>query len=290
MSDRAAADDPICLFLTCIYAYPELLYIQQACWKRFLKQNFQFLVVDDSEDPSVAPEIKAICSELGYIYLRCPAHSGIRGSSPSFRHAAALNYGWKAALRYLEETPSIQYIGTLDTDLFPVSPIDIEAEFETAYDCVAAQAKAESVVHLWPGFALFRKDQEGVIRIEEIRWDLVEGTDTGGATSLYLSNTEQPVRVSFVDFHLGIHREEFLNHARESLPAPLISFCEEDIRVASTYSARWFSDCLVTRRRSVLFHLRNVSNWSQNSVEYQFYRMVRFETAIRAVLALGPSP
>jgi hypothetical protein len=257
------------------------LYIQDACFKKFLKQSFTFLVVDDSEDPSVAEVLKQICSHLQYTYARCPIPTGMNASSPSFRHAHALNYGWKVLL----QTVNAKYVGTLDTDLIPVSPIDLEEQMRKI-DVLAARLQNPEFTFFWPGLTLFKVGSQP---LEEIRWDLFvknrEGSDTGGATSLYIESVSDTYSVRYFTWH-AVRTEPdhvFIETINMFLPPSLIEFCKEDVKRLNKPGSQWIVD-VFEHSTMLFFHLKNVSNWARNSTEYHHGRVQRFAQAIEGVL------
>jgi len=273
---------PDCVFLTCVHSYPEFLYIQDACFKKFLKQTFTFLVVDDSEDPSIPDGLKRICHELGYKYVRCPPPTGINDSSPSFRHAHALNYGWKVLLQM-----EAKYVGTFDTDLVPVCFMDLDIEMKSV-DILAVCLKNKSFSHFWPGLTIFKVGSQP---LEELRWDLCsrdgDSSDTGGATTFYIDSIEGTHTIQPVTLFSGYNETNafILERAREILPPALYDFCVEDCDAAIMANCKWYVDILgIAPNKMVFFHLKNISNWAKNTLEYHEPRLRKFTVAIEAVL------
>ena len=57
---------------TSVVNRPDFVETQAKLFKRFLKDDYQFNVVDDSMEPSITSEFEKVCKENGIVYYRKP--------------------------------------------------------------------------------------------------------------------------------------------------------------------------------------------------------------------------
>jgi hypothetical protein len=273
-----------CKFVICVCVHPEFISLQTACFRRFLKQPFEMCIVDDSRTEELSEQIKAVALAEGHEYLRSPPHEPHRADS-STRHADTLMFGWKNMHRLDVNGQKFKYIGTFDSDLFPVTPIDLDSVLETN-DMMCVKKQREHAYYFWPGCCLWRTD---VHNLEDFHWDICldEGgirLDTGGTTYHYWKEkTMNPLLLNEYLF-LHIEREKYIPLLSQ-LPQALYEFCIWDILIANSCEIAWASDIFSDPHgRFVFFHLRDVSNWGDINKDYHNVKCQNFVEACKTLL------
>jgi hypothetical protein len=262
------------------------MVFQVASLSRFLKQSFDYCVVDDSKDESTSEEIKKLCNSKGYEYLRCPPHA-IDRQAPSARHADALMHGWI----YMSRNTNYKYIGTLDNDIFLVSPLDLDEVLEDK-NIIMVKHTREHIQYFWPGCCIWRCDTH---TLDNFLWDISvdQGvrTDTGGTTYTYWKeNMEKMKEIQLLEYQfLHISQEKWPELIQKYLPPPIRDFCIKDIHIAKTCGIKWWSDIYADPDgRFVFFHLRDVSNWQGIHELYLRNKVLDFCVALQELIHTAP--
>ena len=269
-----------CKFVICVCVQPEFIRLQAEAFRKFLKQSFDFCIVDDSRTPELSQQIRAVCEAEGHEYLRSPPHAPHRTDS-SCRHADTLLHGWRNMRKVNSVGEKYKYIGTIDSDIFPVTPLDL-AVVLAVEDLICVRLSAQHIYYFWPGLCIWRTDKHN---LEEYEWDICIDNgvraDTGGTTYYYWR--DKPVKPLEVSMH------QFKHLPRSSwppllmlLPQPILHFCIEDIQIADRCGVDWWSDVFVDpHSRFVFFHVRDISNWQGINGMYLESKCRRFIEACR---------
>jgi len=267
-----------CKLVICVCVQPKFISLQIESFKRFLKQTVDFCIVDDSKTDELSQEIKAACEKEGVEYLRSPPHEPHRGD-PSCRHADTLLYGWKNMRRLNSAGEKYTYIGTIDSDIFPVIPFDLD-EVLADDNIVCVRLTAQHIYYFWPGFCIWRTDTHN---LEEYEWNICIDNgvraDTGGTTYYYWK--EKPIKPLELTMYQFAHipRSEWAP-LLSLLPPIILQFCLQDIPVADSCGVRWWSDIFKDPKgRFVLFHVRDISNWQGINSEYLQFKCQNFISA-----------
>lgn len=249
-----------CKLVICICVLPEFISLQVACFKRFLKESVDFCYVDDSKNEQLSLRIKEECEKGGHEYYRSPPHGSGR-EDVSCRHADTLLHGLQNMRKVNALGVPYTYIGTFDSDLFPVTQMSLENLLKEK-DLLCLKMKTFHMTYFWPGCCIWRTD---IHSLENYTWDICVDSgircDTGGTTHFYnkyhRSNPIELVEYKFKD----IDRVKWLSLLMR-LPRAIMNFCIEDIPLADACGVRWWSDIYTDPQHSFyLFHLRDVSNW-----------------------------
>jgi hypothetical protein len=168
------------------------------------------------------------------------------------------------------------YIGTFDSDLFPVSALDLDSVLGQK-DIICLKLKTFHLTYFWPGCCIWRTDRHS---LEEYQWDVcVDGgvrCDTGGTTHFYnkYHNTKP---VELVEYKFKDMERRMWLPCLLQLPRPLIDFCVQDIAIADGRGIRWWSDIYTDPENTFrFFHLRDVSNWQGVNWEYLMSKFKMF--------------
>lgn len=144
----------------------EVFLLQVAALKKFCKDNFDILVVDNSSDPELAEHIRYHSSHLSLNYTK--TFAGSKGSSDS--HSFAANFAYQ---KFKDE---YSYFLFLDHDCIPVlefSVIDTLAGGHVA----AGIGQEKNKKYFWPGCLFLNV---AAIDKEIVDFSPSEGLDTGG--------------------------------------------------------------------------------------------------------------
>lgn len=129
----------------------DFLPYQLRCFEAFSQEPFEFVVLDNTQENSVAlqAEIKAVCNSLKLRYVRVPPdYLQEKRTAQSSAHAAALEWVWKEII--LPEAP--EYAVFLDFDLFPTAKFSLVELLDGATAVGRFQSKGPGISYLWPGF------------------------------------------------------------------------------------------------------------------------------------------
>lgn len=267
--------------VVCVCTMPDLTVWQAASLRKFLKQSFDLCVVDDSKDEVTSEEIRAMCGKEGFEYLRSPPHAPGR-DQPSTRHADTLLHGFRTMQR-----GDYRYIGTIDNDFFLVTPLDLDVVL-AEQNILTVKHTREHIQYFWPGCCIWRTDAHN---LENFHWDICIDAgiraDTGGTTYYYWRDHADTVKaLELLEYQfLHIPQDQWNGLLLNYLPAELLSFCAEDIAMASMWQVRWWCDIYADpQKRFVFFHLRDVSNWQGNQEGYLHGKIFRFFTSLKRLL------
>lgn len=160
---RINSERPIELLVLTI-AFNEVSLIEQqiALLKKYLKDPFDHIIVDNSSDLSARQSILEICQTQGVGYAGVP-HSNPYRENKS--HAAAMHWGYCQLVR----TSKAKVFGFLDHDIFPIRSYSILEKLKNgiygrvmhAYSKDSYQEQISQEIpywSLWAGFCFFEKN------------------------------------------------------------------------------------------------------------------------------------
>jgi hypothetical protein len=270
-----------CKLVICVCAHPELLLFQAASLKKFLKQPVDLCIVDDSKDEATSSEFKRISDANSFEYIRNPLHHPLR-EAPSMRHADTLQHGFARMT-----PPTHTYVGTIDADLFLVTPLDLDLALQEK-NILCVRHVREHIYYFWPGLCIWRLAEHPTLHT--FKWDIGEDRgirmDTGGTTYYYWLENQENIKT------LEIKEHQFLHIPRTdwaplllTLPNPLLDFCVFDINHADSMGIQWWSDLYVCPNNTfTFFHLRDITNWQGVAENYLKTKCENFLQALTVVL------
>lgn len=190
ISSFIGAVDPDVLVVTHSYNRPDFIELQYKTFKKFLKDDYEFVVFNDAKDSKLENEIRAMCASLGIRCIRVP-QSIHTSSHPSRRHIDCIHYAFNEI--------GIKHDGIfaqVDSDIFLIEETSLR-ELSKDFEIVANLQKSGKIFWINPVVALF--DMSTLPNMETMRWncDPINGisTDTGGYTYYYLiQNTSVRMR------------------------------------------------------------------------------------------------
>lgn len=204
------------LLFTYAFNQPEFIVLQDRTFKKFLCDEYEFIVFNDAIDKKISKEIKRICKELGLRCIRVPQKIHNRPyldrpvgrewwvcefQPPSVRNSNVVQY-------------SLDMIGfnhddivvLFESDLFLTKPFSFRAYledydvagFDRSIEC--ARLTEENVHFLWVGLLLLNLKRMPRPRSFNLNCGYVHNIviDAGGYTNYYLNHTTN-LKTCFID-------------------------------------------------------------------------------------------
>lgn len=164
------------LIITIAFNNVDVIKSQNFYLKKYLKDDFKYLIVDNSTNKEISLDIYNYCNLNNIYYTKIPEN--IFETNPSKSHGAALNWTYNNIIK--ENKPL--FFGFLDHDIFPFRETNIISYLkEGVFGLI--QEKNDKW-YLWPGFCFYEYS-----KIQKYKLDFMPctGLDTGGKNyySLY---------------------------------------------------------------------------------------------------------
>lgn len=178
--------------ITLIDRNEDFIELQYNSIKRFVKNQVEYVVFNNSKDDNRRIKINDICSNLG---IQTYSLSGSRYGEPSVTVSNSLNEMWQ---KYVKDMDGIVFY--MDSDMFFISEIDIEnigSNYDIAY--IPQYRDNNRIEYMWSGIFLLNLDT--IDKNIDFSLGGVEGagTDTGGKTYYFLKNRDY--RKLYLDFY-----------------------------------------------------------------------------------------
>ncbi len=186
--DLYAADKV--LIITHVYNRPDFIALHKKTFDAFLKEEYEYIVFNDSPTEDMSNQIKTMCKSLGIQCLRVPDHKSHR-QSPSARHADGIKYSLE---RFGFDHDGVVLM--IDSDMFLIRPFSV-LEYMKEYDFIAGyQSRPNSSVTVYYAFpGLVFMNMKNLPNKHTINFDGgdVAGSncDVGGHTYYYFKNNPQ---------------------------------------------------------------------------------------------------
>lgn len=169
---------------TAVVNRPDFVSLQDKLFKKFLKNNYQFHVVDDSIDVKIEEQFRSICELNNIEYYRKPISNVVMNPAQACAHTVQWTYNNLICKNHL-----LDIVLFLDSDMFLIDDFDIEKYMEDTIIAGLPQTRGH-VTYMWNGIMLFNMP-----KILDKNIDFSEGivdgemTDVGGHTYWYFKNT-----------------------------------------------------------------------------------------------------
>lgn len=167
---------------TSVVNRPDFVEIQNKLFKKFLKDNHQFHVVDDSIDETISQEFKDVCKKYSIHYYRKPQTEDKKFDSPiaGARHAAE-TIQWTYD-NLIKKNHSEDLILFCDSDMFLLDDFCLEDYMQGEIIAGHLQIRGH-IKYIWNGLMFF--DMKKIFEIDpnlNFSDGIVEGhrTDIGG--------------------------------------------------------------------------------------------------------------
>lgn len=182
------------LIFTYSFNRPDFIEIHYKTFKKFLLDDYEFIVFNDAIDTNLCEQIEQICKKYEIQCIRIPQeiHSGEYNAS--VRNCDVVNYSLQKVGFNHDDI-----VALFDSDLFLVREFSIK-EYMKDYDLAGQWQARENIHYLWIGLVFLNMATMpnkntidfGLGRIENSQ------TDSGGYTHFYLKNNPS-ARVKWFD-------------------------------------------------------------------------------------------
>jgi len=169
---------------TSVVNRPDFVTLQDTLFKKFLKNDYTFHIVDDSVEPQVTSEFQSICESNQLQYYRKPTAK--KPMNPAQACADTVQWTYDNIIR---KNHADDIVFFLDSDMFLIDEFDIEEYMEDTIIAGLPQVRGH-VTYMWNGIMFFNMPK---IKDKDIDFSdgIVEGemTDVGGHTYWYFLRT-----------------------------------------------------------------------------------------------------
>lgn len=195
------------LIITHSYNRPDFIEIQYQTFKKFMLDDYEFIVFNDARDPNLRKQIQQMCAkhQLSCIEIAQEVHDRPylqRGQYDDYNHSAARCAN---VVQYSLDLIGFDYNGIvaiIDSDMFLVKEFSIEKYLE-GYDIAAlpqCRGERSEINYIWNGLVFFNMQTLPNKRSINFNCGWVNGvaTDVGGHMHYYLQQNPQ-VRVKYFE-------------------------------------------------------------------------------------------
>ena len=192
---------------TSVVNRPDFVILQNNLFQKFLKDEYQFHIVDDSIDLNISKQFQNICLENNFLYYRKPERTSVLNPAQACADAIQWSYDGIIKKNHLSDI-----VFFCDSDLFLIDEFSI-SEYMSDAVIAGLPQKRGSVIYMWNGIMFFNMPLIKDLNID-FSDGIVEGemTDVGGHTYYYFeknnitmkrTDEESPVYPThFNDIHL----------------------------------------------------------------------------------------
>lgn len=180
---------------TSVVNRPDFILLQDKLFKKFLKDEYRFHVVDDSIDENVSRQFKDICLENNFLYYRKPSRHIQMNPAQACADTVQWTYDNIICKECLE---SIVFF--CDSDMFLVDEFCIVEYMEDSIIAGLPQYRGD-VTYMWNGIMFFNMP-----KIENLNIDFSDGvvegemTDVGGHTYYYFKENNISMKNTDVEY------------------------------------------------------------------------------------------
>lgn len=245
------------LIITYAYNRPDFIELQDRTFKKFLKDDYIFVVFNDATEKKAFNEIRGKCSRLNIPCYDIPQTIHHGSHEPSIRNGNVVNYSL--------EKIGFDFDGVValfDSDLFLIKDFSLE-EYLKGYDISGLSQIYGGKKYMWIGIVFL--DMRTLPNKKTLRFDCgrVDGTwlDAGGYSHTYLKNNPE-AKVRWFNWHVYIDKPIF---DREFLSAhgysdPLVELLIKGVDDIELFQER------------TLLHYRGGTNWNNKPAEYHNFK------------------
>jgi hypothetical protein len=180
---------------TSVVNRPDFVSIQDKLFKKFLKNEYQFHIVDDSIDIDISNQFKSICSENNFCYYKKPE----RTISMNPAQACADTVQWTYD-NIIKKNHKNDIVFFCDSDLFLIEEFDIVDYMSDAIIAGLPQKRGK-VTYMWNGIMFFNMPKINDLNID-FSDGIVDGelTDVGGHTYYYFKKNNIEMKKTDKEF------------------------------------------------------------------------------------------
>lgn len=216
-------------------------------FKKYLKDDFEYILFNDANDPQMEININTITSSNNIKCVRV-LQSIHKIHNPSESYAETLNW----AVHEYAVKNNHEIIVLMHTDLFPICDIsisDIIGEYSVASTVEFRMMNGKGFNYLYP--ALTMVNMKLLPNPQELNFNLLPGLDVGGKTKEFIEKYPQAVKF------LGNHQADYMMAILHD--QPIAEYFREDIKICREHglSAGWVANGI--------YHYMAGSQWNANN-------------------------
>jgi hypothetical protein len=191
---------------TSVVNRPDFVLLQNKLFQKFLKNDYQFHVVDDSIDQTISEQFDTICSENGFSYYKKPERTVQMNPAQACADTVQWTYD-----TLIKENHKNDIVFFCDSDLFLIDEFDIVDYMNGAIIAGLPQYRG-SVTYMWNGIMFFNMPM-----MEDLNINFSDGviedelTDVGGHTYYYFKKNNIQMKETDVQYPTHYYDIELQN-------------------------------------------------------------------------------
>jgi hypothetical protein len=180
---------------TSVVNRPDFVILQDTLFKKFLKNEYTFHIIDDSVDPDITEQFEIACSLRELQYYRKPLNNIPMNPAQACAHTIQWSYDNLIKKNHFDDI-----VFFTDSDMFLIDEFDIEEYMSDAIIGGLPQGRGH-ITYMWNGIMFFNMP-----KIDDKNIDFSEGmvegqlTDVGGHTYYYFKKTGIELKGSDVQY------------------------------------------------------------------------------------------
>ena len=193
---------------TSVVNRPDFVVLQDTLFKKFLKNDYQFHVVDDSIDENISSQFNEICQLRNIEYYKKPERTV--QMNPAQACADTVQWTYDNIIRKNHKNDIVFFC---DSDLFLIDDFDI-SEYMSDAIIAGLPQKRGSVTYMWNGIMFFNMPKITDLDIN-FSDGIVEGemTDVGGHTYYYFKENNIIMKETDVQYPTHYNEIELQNES-----------------------------------------------------------------------------
>jgi hypothetical protein len=212
--------------MTYAFNRPDFIEWQVKTFKKFLKEEYRFVVFNDAPFGENHDAIVLMCDSLGLECFDVPQQIHHRIYSEDERKYSIATRRHTDAIQYSLETLGYEHEGTVvifDGDLFLIRPFSFSQMVEDVEIASVFRVSKQKIPYLWPGLSILAMDRLKDKRELTFYSGKIKGcfVDSGGMTHNYLAS-HPTLRIKVLDQVYGfqLNCPDSLGDYDNSLPKP----------------------------------------------------------------------
>lgn len=192
------------MIITHNYNRPDFIEIQAATFRKFLQDEYEYIVFNDAPNDYMSNEIELKCRNLNVRCIRIPQTLHINRNHPSERHADGVYYSFKTVGF---DHPGIVVL--IDADAFLIRPFSIEqylADFDIAGELQGRGNEVKEIRYLSPVVVFMNMQTLPNRHTISFEGGTIDGfpCDNGAKTYFYLKENPTVKSKFFGYIHIGV--------------------------------------------------------------------------------------
>lgn len=288
------------LIITHNYNGPQFIELQQKTFRKFLKDEYEFVLFNDAKDETTARQIEQTCHSWNVTHIRIPQEIHNRpylkrlpGDSfqrPNIRHANCCQYSMDI-LGFNHE----EIVIMIDSDMFLIRTFDVE-EYMNNKDIAAFMKGSKTptgqeIVHLCPALCFFDMRKLPDIHSLNFNCGTVKGAsvDSGGWTYHYLEQHPQ-LNISYINclasykLFLGNYDMQIQANSTISNSAKIDSYVTHGFNEKEIQFLLKKPDTFEFFLDNIFVHYHGGSNYNNQSAAYHKNKWQIFTEFIASIL------